>query len=185
MWVVADVHSYYYWAPLPKNVVVTDQDIASRRVKPNANNDGYLAREKRKGDTQVTMLVSEQAIIARIIHELMPNQGCMLMTRKEAVGQVIARNVMPDHAHPKFAKRFVVHDHHGDDGPDEAEFRRQLQPYVEAIHEASGEPLIDPDMVEEVVAAYMEPTTNEDHVAHLHAKFKLKHSAAPAKAVDQ
>jgi hypothetical protein len=184
MRVVAHIHSYYYWEPLPKGVEPTEQDIASRRVKPAANG-GYLMRVKRKGDTHVGIFISEGQIIGRIIHELMPNQGCVMMTRQEAIGQVVARNYMPDHAHPSFIKSFEVEDHQ--DEPDEAAFRLALQPYVEAIHEASGEPLIDPEIVDDVVAKYMEPATNADHVAHLHARFNVKKRppAADAKGAGQ
>jgi hypothetical protein len=72
-----------------------------------------------------------------------------------------------------------------DDPPNEELFRAKIAPYVVAKHDASGEPLISPDEVEGLVEKYMEKTTPQDHVDHLHMRFNVKKAPtpAPAKAV--
>ncbi len=176
MRVVVQVSAHYDWERVPADVEVTPADIKSSRVKPSANG-GYTMKVVRKPEEGSWTLacISEEAIVQRIIHEMMPNQGCVPHTRVEAVGQIMARQVMPDHAHPKFMKSFVVE---CDDGPDEAFFRKMVTPFTTATHQASGQPLIDPDDLEPLVAKYMEKASPQDHIDHLHAKFHVKKEVA-------
>jgi hypothetical protein len=170
MRVVVQVSAHYDWEKIPSDVDVKPADIKSGRVKPAANG-GYTMKVTRKRDTTTLVGLSEETIIQRIIHEMMPNQGGVPHSRVEAVGQIMARQVMGDHAHPKFMKGFIVET---DDGPDEALFRKLVTPFTVTLHDASGEPLIAPEDLEPLVAKYMEKTTPQDHVNHLHDKFHVK-----------
>jgi hypothetical protein len=181
MRVTVNVDKYYDWVPVPADVTVTDADIKASRVRPAANG-GYLMRVTKTADTHTTCSIDEDTIIALIIHEAMPQQGSMQLSRKEAIGLLLARNIMPHHAHRSFMKSFEV----DDDGPDEAAFKVKVSPYTLAIHEASGQPLIDPSEFDGLLAKYMEKTAPADHVEHLHARFNVKKgAAAPAKAVSK
>jgi hypothetical protein len=180
MRVVVKVSKFYDWKPVPPDVTVTEADIKSLKVKPAAGG-GFVMRTVVQQPSETTVTFTEAAIIALIIHEAMPQQGSMQTSRKEAVGLLLARNVMPYHAHRSFMQGFQV----DDDGPHEELFRAKLAPYLAAVHEASGEPLIAADELEGLVAKYMEKAAPEDHVDHLHTRFNVKKAppAAPAKAV--
>jgi len=172
MRVTVQVSAYYDWERVPPDVEVTPKDVKSGRVKPAANG-GYLMRVKKVADTYTQACLSESTIIARIIHEMMPLQGCVPHSRKDAIGQLLARNIMPDHAHPGFMKGFTVED----DGPDEALFHSMIAPFTTATHEASGQLLIPPEAVQDLLAGYMEKVTPQEHVDHLHVKFNVKKPA--------
>ena len=173
MRVITQISSFYDWESTPTDVVVTPQDIKACRVKPSANG-GYLMRVTRKHPTENTTFITEEIIIRRIIHEMMPNQGCVPHSRMEAVGQIMARQVMPDQAHPKFMTNFQV----DDDGPDEKLFLALVTPYTKVTHEQSGQHLIDSEDVPMLLEKYMEKTTPQNHIDHLIAKFSVKKSAA-------
>lgn len=181
MRVVIGVSQFHDWAPCPPDVKVTPQDIAARRVKPSARGEGYDIRVPRPFPSETTIGVSEGTIVARIIHELMPQNGGRQLTRKEAVANLLAMNVMPDHAHPKHFTSIVVDT---DDGPDEKLLRASLEPYTKALH-ASGVVLVDSADVEDIVAKYMEPATAADHAANLRAHFRVKAPARPAAGAGQ
>ncbi len=173
MRVTVQVSAYYDWERVPADVEVTPKDIKAGRVKPAANG-GHLMRVKKSADTYTQCQIAEHTIIARIIHEMMPAQGCVPHSRKEAVAQILARNVMPDHAHPTFIRGFEVED----DGPDEKLFLELIEPYTKATHDASGQPLIPPESVQDLLGRYMEKVPPQEHVDHLHAKFNVKKSVA-------
>jgi hypothetical protein len=91
---------------------------------------------------------------------------------------------MPHHAHKSWMTGFEVHD----DGPDEALFTAKMTVTSQALN-ASGNPLIDPLDIPELLAAYMEPfdanlhdSHAEAHVDHMHKHFNVK-KAAPAAEV--
>jgi hypothetical protein len=198
MRVNVNVSRYYDWVPVPPDVTVTEADVKAGRVRPAANKTGFLMRVTKTGDTHTTCSLSEGTIIALIIHEAMPQQGNQQISRKEAVGLLLARNIMPHHAHRSFMTSFEAHDDfcqpkaalfdaEGKQIPAtteqlkevavkeaEAAFRAQIAPYVTALSESTGMPLIDPDEVEGLVAKYMEATTPDDHIDHLHARFNVK-----------
>lgn len=162
---------HYDFEPLPADIVPTEADKVSGRVIPSANNDGWRVRVTRKLEgNHTSVAVSEGTIIARLIHDAMPNQGRQTLTRKQALGQLLAINVMPKHAHSKGFTRIHVE---CDDGPDEKLFRELVTPYTLAL-DVHGEPLIDPIEFDARLAAYMTPDKADDHAAHLHEKFKVK-----------
>ncbi len=179
MRIVVQVSSYYDWEQVPHDVEVKPADIKANRVKPAANG-GYVMKVTRKTASYTMVNISEETIVQRIIHEMMPQQGCVPHSRVEAVGQIMARQAMVEHAHPKWMTSFEVHD----DGPDEAYFRKMVTPFTTTIHEASGQPLIQPDDLEDLVAKYMGKTTAQDHVDHLHEKFHVK-KVAPVAVKEQ
>lgn len=176
MRVIIEVSQFHDWVPCPPDVKVTPQDIASGAVKPSARGDGHDMKVVRKQASHTTIAIAESTIIARIIHELMPQYGGRQLTRKQAVANLLAMNVMPYHAHPKHFRGVVVDT---DDGPNEAELRAALEPYTTAKH-ASGVMLIDPEDVEDIVKKYLEPASAQEHAEHLHAHFNIKKPAAPA-----
>lgn len=166
MRIVVDVKSFYDWAPVPADVQVTPKDIAAGRVKPDARGVSHLMRVTRRIASQTTVLPSEGQIIRRVIHHLMPNQGGVALSRKEALADHV-NQVMVEQASPKHMTSFTVED----DGPDEKLLREMLEPYTTALHDRSGDPLVDPARIAEIVAKYLEPAKADDHVDHLHAKF--------------
>lgn len=187
MRVVVHVSHYASWEPVPADVKVTEQDIKAGIVRPNARDDGYLMRVERRhktpdgkgADTHVAAFPPEDEIIAEIIQHAMPQRGGIIMSRRQALASYLGVAVLPHHSHPKRFLRIEVEDDHG---PNEALFRAMLAPYVAAVH-ATGLPLIDPEDVETLVAAYMEPATADDHAKHLHEHFRVKPKktgAAPA-----
>jgi hypothetical protein len=179
MRVAVKVSAFYDWKPVPPEVTVTAADIKALKVKPAANG-GYLMRVVVRQESVTTCTLAEHTIIALIIHEAMPQQGSLQTSRKEAIGLLLARNFFPHLAHRSFMQGFEV----DDDPPNEDLFRAKIAPYVAAIHEASGAPLISPEEVEGLVEKYMEKTSTQDHVDHLHMRFNVKKAPpAPAKAV--
>lgn len=167
MRIVVQVKAFYDWEPLPDDVKPTEKDIKAGKVRPGARGS-YLMRVKKIHDTHTTATISEEGIIRMIIHEAMPQQGSQYLTRQEAVGLLMARNIMPHHAHPSFMKSFEV----DDDGPDEKLFMKLVEPYVMAIHEASGEPLIAADDVKARLKLYTDKPAIT-HADHLYSRFKV------------
>jgi hypothetical protein len=173
MRVVVHVKAHFDWEPVPPDVVVTDADQKTGRVRPAANG-GWLMQVTRKRDTHTEVAISEASIIGRIIHEHMPQYGGRTLTRKQAVANFLAMNIMPLHAHPKHFTDLVVD---VDDGPDEKLFREMIAPFTTSVH-ASGEMLIDPSDVEALVTAYMQSADAAAHQTHLHEHFSIKKAVA-------
>lgn len=170
MRVLVHVSAFYDWKPVPEDVKVTQADVKAGRVKPAATG-GFLMKVTQKTQSYTTVCISEETVIQRIIHELMPAQGCVLHSRKEAIGQILARNVMPDQAHPKFMLGFEVE---SDSGPDEELFHKLVSPFTTVVHEASGQVLISEEDMEAALTKYLEKATVQDHIDHLHTKFNVK-----------
>jgi hypothetical protein len=172
MRVVVHLSAFYDWQTVPADVKVTDADIKSGRVKPGQDG-GWTMRVTRKHPSHTTVCIAESTLIGRAIFELIPRPGQRKLgacNRKQLVAELLDANVMPEHGHPK---HFVGFDVDTDDGPDEKAFRAALAPYVEAKHHLTGEPLIDPADVEDIVKKYLEPATISDHLDYLHARFSV------------
>lgn len=161
MMVTIHVSSYYDWEPVPADVVVTDSDIKSGRVKPSGGG-GWLMRVTKKGDTQTTVALPEEEVINAIIGEMTRGDKTHL-TRAQAVSRYLSRHVLHHHAHRNWFKHIEV----DGDQPDEALFLAMLAPHI-----AAGN--IEEEDVESLTAAYMTPATNEDHCRHLHQHFGMK-----------
>jgi len=164
------VSSYYEWKPVPPDVDVSPEDIASGRVKPAMDRPGaWNMRVTVQADTHVDVMISEEQIIKRIVDQAMPQQGYRALTRRQAVEHEVAVIHMPVNAHHESVKNVEVHD----DGPDEAMFRAIAAPYLTAIHGASQLPLISSAMFDRLLAGYLEPADHHAHKDHLHARFGL------------
>lgn len=174
MRLVIHVTHFINWEPVPADVEVTADDIKSGRVKPDTHGRGHemaVTRSAKMVTGQETSAaeigIAESTIIARIIHDHMPQNGGLMLTRKQAVANLLAQNIMPRCAHPKHFASITVD---VDDGPDEALFRKTIEPYTVAKH-ASGVMLIDPDDVETMLVRYMAEADAVEHEDHLHAHF--------------
>jgi hypothetical protein len=177
-------HSAHYdQVPVPETVEIREADVKSGMIKPGKYG-GYTARVTRRMDSHTFIPISEAALIARLIYELIPRPGLRKLgpcNRMQLVAELLDANVMPDHAHPEHFTGFEVE---CDDGPDEALCRKMLALYTgeaedgSGVHHLTGEPLIDPEKVDSIVAKYMEPTTHAGHVDHLHTRFQVQKKAS-------
>jgi hypothetical protein len=125
MRVTVSVKKFYDWEPVPGDVVVTQQDISSEKVKPAANG-GWLMKVTKNLETHTQVNLPEEQIIAKIIHDRTRPEGGRVLTRKQAVAFYLSENVMPHHAHRSWITGFEVHD----DGPDEKMARAMLAPHT-------------------------------------------------------
>jgi hypothetical protein len=163
MRIVVHHSKFYDWDPVPEDVVVTQTDIASGKVKPAGRGGGWLMRVTKEMDTHTEIQIPESQVIAKIIHDKTRPEGGRELTRKQAIAFYLSEHVMPHHAHRSWVSKVDVHD----DGPDEALFRAALAPHVAAENIAAED-------VDAHVEAYMEPATDKDHIDHLHTHFKVK-----------
>lgn len=170
MRITAHVHKFYDWEPIPSGVAVTEEDVRLNRVKPAAGG-GYVMRVTKIADTHTTMVMPESMIIETILQEHIREKSAI--TRLEAVGHHAARHVMPHHAHKSWINHFEVED----DGPNEELFRAKAAALV-AARKPSGEALIEPEDVEELVAKYLKPAMAEHHADHLHTRFGVAKKVA-------
>jgi hypothetical protein len=171
MRVVVHHSANYDKVPVPADVEVTKEDIASGRVKPDKANGGYTTQILRKVPSHTTINFAESTIVAKLIYELIPRPGRRklgMCNRSQLVAELLDDEIMPNHAHPKHYTKFEVEN---DDGPDEKLCREQLAIFTNAQHHMTGDRLIDPADVEKIVAKYLEPTTHQSHVDHLHGRF--------------
>lgn len=199
MRIVVHHKKVYDWVPVPDDVIVTKADIAAEKVKPSGSG-GYLMKVTKSEPTHTVILLPEEQVIAKIIHEKTRPEGGRTLTRKQAVSFYLSENIMPNHAHRSWVTKIEVEN---DDGPNEEMVRSMLAPHVEAhadrIHACTAKhthssdpsvrcavcdhvhgvdvmdvPNIDPTELEDHVSKYMETATVDDHVKHLHGHFKVK-----------
>lgn len=161
MRIVIHVDKHYDWEPVPDGVQVTKQDVDSLRVKPGAGGQ-MMMRVTKERTTYTEIMLAEQSLVDMILRGTI-REGIPLMTRRQAVTTMLAREVMPHHAHRSWMQHAEVHD----DGPDEKLFRSLVQRQIDAGN-------IDAEELEPMVAAYMEPATADDHRDHLHKHFRMK-----------
>lgn len=169
MKIVAHVNKFYDWAPVPADVQVTDADVKAMRVK-SSGGGGWLMRVTREVPTHTDIQLPESQIIALIIEGIIRDK--VALTRRQAVSTYMARHVMPHHAHKSWMTGFEV----SDDGPDEALFTAKVTELSQALN-ASGNPIIDPLDIPELLEAYMEPFDADEHDNHAeaHAAHMCKH----------
>lgn len=189
MRVIISLKSHYEWDEIPADVEVTQNDIKAGLVIPSRGATGdihkkspldpkdWRARVVRKRDTHNVLAISEETLVQRIVHDYKaPPQGNgVMLTRKEAIGTLLAENVLHTMAHPRHITGFEVE---CDDGPDEALFRSIVTPLTTAISARTKEPIVHPEDFDALLAKYLETHTVEAHVDHLHAKFGVKKKAA-------
>lgn len=168
------VNGYYDMHPIPTDVVVTEADLASGRVRPAAEG-GHKMRVPVKSEQDVNIVMSEADIIGTIIHAYTEHQKCgAVLTRAEAVARMLQMHIIPNHTHPKWMEQFTIHD---DAGPDEALFNAMIAPHLEADHGRAPGKNIDAEDVSALLDAYMEDLDEAGHVAHMHKHFKIKPKA--------
>lgn len=169
--------SYYDWVAVPPDTKVTPADVAAGLAKPDTRGLGFLMRVTKKAEapegTYTMVHVREDDIIHKILNSMHPNQGRLPIGRKEALAQLLAANVMPNHAHPKHVTGFEVED----DGPDEKLFRSIVEPLTKVARGGTNEMVVDPDDLDRLVGLYTEAPKPEHHVAHLRAKFGVKEAS--------
>jgi hypothetical protein len=171
MRVVIEHSAHFDWDPVPPDVKVTEQDIAAGRVKPAARGSGHTMAVLRQVPSHTTVSIAERDVVQKIIHAMLPQNGARAISRKDAVAKLLAENVLPQHSFPRYLTKIIVED----DGPDEATFDREVGPVVEAIHDQTGQPCIDPGAVAELKALYLEPADSTAHRRHLESRLLPKH----------
>lgn len=171
MRVLVEHGKFYDFVPLePGDPEPKPEDIAAGHIRPNARGSGFLKKVTRiaAGGTQTMVHIPEDAIVHKMLDNLHPTNGRATITRKEAVAQILQRNSLPNHMHPKWITNFVVED----DGPDEATFRRVAEPFAKLRRGGTDEMVVED--FDGLLAAYLEPAKPADHKAHLHGRFGLK-----------
>lgn len=189
MRIVIHVKNHNSWEPVPRDVVVTPEDVAAGKVRPAAAG-GFLMKIPRAGETHVECQLTESTLIGQIIRSYTDkNKQAIILTRSEAVAEYLADQVVPHWTNRKHMRHIEIFD----DGPSEELFRAMLQPHLEADHGRAAGKNIDAEDVDELVKAYLTPleTDHKEHHhvegtapehglglhAHLHQHFKLRPSA--------
>lgn len=148
---------FYDWDPIPKGVVVTEQDIAAGKVMPGR--DGAYRMRVVKipvgGMTKRTCHISEGTLVEKIIEEKsdVRKKAGRTLTRHEAVAHLIADQLLEGAAEWDWILGFDVE---VDDGPSEELMRAKLAPHTTADHgRRLGRKNVPPEHVEDHVAAYL------------------------------
>lgn len=172
MRVVVHFSKFYDWVPVPANVTVTPEDIASGKVMPNKDRTGYKARVLKEpaGGTHAAYMFNEESILAKIIHEKVDvKRAGRTFSRKEAVAHFVMDHLLELDGITDWSwvTKWEIHD----DGPDEALARKMLVPHTVAKHGRRPGMNLPPEHLELVIAKYLEPATPADHVQHLGQHF--------------
>jgi len=173
MRVAISLSKFYNWDPVPKGVVVTEEDIAAGKVMPGR--DGAYRMKVVKappGGTEHLVTVSESTLIEKIIEEKSDvRKAGRTLSRRQALAHLLQDNIIPGQFEWDWIKGFAVHD----DGPNEELMRSKLELHTKAEHgRRPGRMNVPVEHVEDHVKAYMESTTAADHVDHLHLHFGIK-----------
>lgn len=190
MRVIAHHSKFFNWEPVPEGTEVTKADQDAGRVRIGARDGEWLMKVTRepKGGTHTLVCLNEETIVQQIIFEKCRPAGGRTLTRREAVAtllheQFFAHNARDPKTHRVWITRFEVE---CDGGPDETLFRTVFADHMvaeaERVQKSGGavtddhakDPNIHPDDFEAHLKAYLEPTTDKDHVAHLNSHFKVK-----------
>jgi hypothetical protein len=173
MHVVFYLSKFYDWATVPRDVVVTPEDVNSGRVMPDRGG-GYRTRVAKtpKDGTHRIFAITEADIVGKIIHEKTDvRRAGRTFTRKEAIAHMIMDHLSEGEFEWSWITKVEVHD----DGPDEKLFRDIVEPHTKADHgRRLGQKNIDPKTVEAHVVAYTEPCDHAGHVTHLSNHFGVK-----------
>ena len=170
-------HSKHYdWEPVPADVIVTDADKLSNKVRPSASG-GWLMKVTKTADSYTEVVIPEAALFHTAFHG---DVRSLHLSRKQAVALHLTKYVLPNHTHSRWITNIEVHD----DGPDEACIKQLL-----ADHVAAG----NIDDVTLHLAAYMEaPAKGGFHAdlvkGHLGSTFRVAPRAvldAPTSAVPE
>ena len=169
MRIITHLSKYYDLRPIPADVRLSPEDIqtglAAGLLQPGQ--DGALRmRITVPVPTYNTTHLAESTIVAKIIHEKTDRSRLRrTLSRKEAVALCLSEHILPKICDVEWVERVEVHD----DGPDEGLLRSMLAPHTTAVNPRTQRPNIHPDTVDAHAAAYTEPATPDDHVAHIHS----------------
>lgn len=179
MRIVIHLTKFYDWVPVPQNVVIDPNDIASGKVMPGRDG-GYRVRVVKlppagKATTERTCHVSEALIVQKMVHEKCDaKRAGRSFSRREAVAHLIQDHLLDD-SDWSWIAGFEI----DDDGPVESVAREILTPHTAAKHGKRPGNNIPPEHLEPLMARYMEPASAADHVDHVHAHFNVSKKAVP------
>lgn len=166
MQIIVHVKGFYEWVDVPEDVdKETDEfqlAVKAGKIKPMIN-AGWSMQVPKEADTFVDIRPTEADIIQCVVQEMCRGDRKHL-TRLEAVTRLIARHVLPHHAHASDVQEFEIGQ---DDGPDLELFKEIIGEHVACYN-------IDARDVDGLIAAYTKPATIADHHDHLHAHFEVK-----------
>lgn len=157
MRVTVHLRKFYSWQQVPKDVVVTDDDVRSGRVKPGKTG-GYEMRVVKSppaglATSPTEIMISERTLIEKIIEEKSDvRKAGRTITRNQAAAHLIQDQLLPEHGEWDWIAKFEVHD----DGPHEELFREVLEPHTKTPHgRRAGRMNVPPDHVSDHVAKYL------------------------------
>lgn len=177
MHVVLHLTKFYDWEPIPRDVTVTPQDIASGKVKPGRDG-GMMARVVKVpagGTTPLTCSINEATLIAKIVQEKAdPKRAGRTFSRKQAVAHLIQEDILPSQAEWEWVASIEVHD----DGPDAALMASTLASHAQTPHGRRAGMIIPLEHVDEHHRVYAEPADSAAHAAHLRQHFGVGRTVA-------
>ena len=109
MRVTIHLNKSYDWVKVPSDVVVTPADVASGKAKIGTQGE-YLMKVPKPGDTHTTILLSEQQLLAKIVHEKCRPEGGRTLSRAQAVAFYVGEHCLATEAHRSWVKGVEVHD---------------------------------------------------------------------------
>lgn len=161
MRVHVSLNGFYDWDPVPPDVLVEDKDVKAGRVKAAADG-AWLMRVPKKGViTSTDILIPEGEILATQFQDCVKEN--VILSRIEAVGHHIARQVAQHHFHRSWITDIEVED----DGPIPALFDLEIQRFLDAG-------MIQTEDRDELLSKYTEASTSEDVVNHLLTRLGAK-----------
>lgn len=163
MRITVHLSACYDWVPVPPDVVVAPADVAAGLAKVGARGE-HLMRVPKKGDTHTTILLPEQQILAKILHEKLRPGGGRILSRKEAVEQYVAEHCLATETQRPWIKGFEVHDDQHELA--EAPLHALLAPHVVTGNIPSAHVIPHRD-------AYLEKADAAAIEDHLTAKFRV------------
>lgn len=162
MIVIVRHHKNYDWRPVPRDVSVKQGDIVAGLVKPGAREGEWLMKVTVDQPGFTTVTIPERELCERIVYEAVKPGGGRVFSRKDALANLLSELVLPNHCHRSWVTGFEVHD----DGPHSKTAEETMDPHFECGN-------MDKFRRDEWMAAYNQ--TQEDHVGHLCATFRVRH----------
>jgi hypothetical protein len=159
--------------PVPANVEITQAAIDAGTLVPGRSKGEWRVRVTKEppGGTHKIILISEQAIIEKIVSEKADvRRAGRTFSRREAVAHVVMDHHLGDVTDWAWITGVEVHD----DGPDEAAFRAHVEPLTRIAHgKRRGQMLVPPEHLADHLAKYTEVATADDHKSHLAVHFNI------------
>ncbi|HLY33908.1 MAG TPA: hypothetical protein VKQ07_05200 [Jatrophihabitantaceae bacterium] len=173
MRVVVHLSRFYDWVPVPPDVLVTPQDLASGLAMPGREPGTFRMRVEKPGPTYREMHIGEHTILGKILDEKLDvRRSGTVQTRKQAVAHIVGL-LLDDgrvaHAQWSWITGIDVHD----DGPDVEHAKKHFAPHLTAVHGRHGRVHMTAEEHDAHLAAYSETA---DVAAHLRSHFGVKTS---------